>query len=116
MLHFQALAIYLSDPYRIQTCNLLIRSQTLYSIELRDHFSFFALQSYCLFLNWQAFFQTFFKKIFRQVITTDIIYHNASGLSALARNQFNSQVARAQMTKITRAMKVAAHRGLYFTT
>jgi len=25
-------------------------------------------------------------------------------------------VARAQMTKITRAIKVAAHRGLYFTT
>ena len=25
-----------SDPYRIQTCNLLIRSQMLYSVELRD--------------------------------------------------------------------------------
>ena len=26
----------LSDSYRIQTCNLLIRSQMLYSVELRD--------------------------------------------------------------------------------
>ena len=34
MLENQALAIYISDPYRIQTCNLLIRSQMLYSVEL----------------------------------------------------------------------------------
>ena len=27
------------DPYRIQTCNLLIRSQMLYSVELRGRFS-----------------------------------------------------------------------------
>ena len=27
----------LSDSYRIQTCNLLIRSQMLYSVELRSH-------------------------------------------------------------------------------
>ena len=26
----------LSDSYRIQTCNLLIRSQMLYSVELRS--------------------------------------------------------------------------------
>ena len=26
----------LCDPYRIQTCNLLIRSQMLYSVELRS--------------------------------------------------------------------------------
>ena len=26
------------DPDRIQTCNLLIRSQMLYSVELRDRF------------------------------------------------------------------------------
>ena len=26
-----------SDSYRIQTCNLLIRSQMLYSVELRNH-------------------------------------------------------------------------------
>ena len=62
VLENEALATYKSDPYRIQTCNLLIRSQTLYSIELRDHFSFLALQSYCYFLNWQAFWATFFKK------------------------------------------------------
>ena len=28
------------DSYRIQTCNLLIRSQMLYSVELRSHLSF----------------------------------------------------------------------------
>ena len=27
------------DSYRIQTCNLLIRSQMLYSVELRNHFA-----------------------------------------------------------------------------
>ena len=27
----------LRDPDRIQTCNLLIRSQMLYSVELRSH-------------------------------------------------------------------------------
>ncbi len=27
----------LCDSYRIQTCNLLIRSQMLYSVELRSH-------------------------------------------------------------------------------
>ena len=43
----EALATYKSDPYRIQTCNLLIRSQTLYSIELRDHFFVLAVQRYC---------------------------------------------------------------------
>ena len=70
------------DPYRIQTCNLLIRSQTLYSVELRDHFSVFALQRYCLFLNWQAFLQTFFQKNFERDIHNDVIHHNAKGLDA----------------------------------
>ena len=31
---------FFCDPGRIQTCNLLIRSQMLYSVELRDRFSF----------------------------------------------------------------------------
>ena len=31
------------DPCRIKTCNLLIRSQILYSIELRDHYCLIAL-------------------------------------------------------------------------
>ena len=44
---FSTIASPLCDPYRIQTCNLLIRSQTLYSIELRDHFFVLAVQSYC---------------------------------------------------------------------
>lgn len=30
-----------SDRDRIQTCNRLIRSQLLYSVELRDHVSLF---------------------------------------------------------------------------
>ena len=30
-----------SDPHRIQTCNLLIRSQMLYSVELGDLFPLF---------------------------------------------------------------------------
>ena len=104
------------DPYRIQTCNLLIRSQTLYSIELRDHFFVLAVQSYCYFLNWQAFWATFFKKNYRHTTTAGIIYHNASRLDEVTKNQFSSQVASAQMTKITSAMKVAANRGLYLTT
>ena len=61
-IEFQPIGFLSSDPYRIQTCNLLIRSQTLYSIELRDHFFVLAVQSYCYFLNWQAFWATFFKK------------------------------------------------------
>ena len=32
------LAIFLGDSNRTQTCNLLIRSQMLYSIELWSHF------------------------------------------------------------------------------
>ncbi len=32
-------AFYVGDSYRIQTCNLLIRSQMLYSVELRSHVS-----------------------------------------------------------------------------
>ena len=33
----QSLILRLGDPHRIQTCNLLIRSQMLYSVELGDH-------------------------------------------------------------------------------
>lgn len=36
---------FLSDPDRIQTYNLLIRSQILYSVELRGH-SLFGMQKY----------------------------------------------------------------------
>ena len=46
-----------SDSYRIQTCNLLIRSQMLYSVELRSRgeqhnyapFSRLRVQSYVVF-------------------------------------------------------------------
>ena len=33
------------DPVRIQTWNLLIRSQMLYSIELRGHYQFFPFKT-----------------------------------------------------------------------
>ena len=39
------------DSDRIQTCNLLIRSQMLYSVELRSLFFPFAMQSYFHFLD-----------------------------------------------------------------
>ncbi len=35
----------LCDSYRIQTCNLLIRSQMLYSVELRSRANSFAIAS-----------------------------------------------------------------------
>ena len=47
----------LRDPDRIQTCNLLIRSQMLYSVELRSHisvgiiFTLFRLQRYVVYSN-----------------------------------------------------------------
>ena len=48
--HYRAL---IGDSYRIQTCNLLIRSQMLYSVELRSLaiISDLRLQNYCFFLN-----------------------------------------------------------------
>ena len=64
MLHFKALAIYLSDPYRIQTCNLLIRSQTLYSIELRDQFFVFSGAKILPFFELASIFANFFSKKF----------------------------------------------------
>ena len=64
MLHLQALAIYLSDPYRIQTCNLLIRSQTLYSIELRDQFFVFSGAKILPFFELASIFRHFFSKNF----------------------------------------------------
>ena len=48
------------DPYRIQTCNLLIRSQTLYSVELMGQFVLLLrVQSYAKFFNWQNFLPQF---------------------------------------------------------
>ena len=48
------------DPDRIQTCNLLIRSQMLYSVEPRDHF-LNAMQRYAYFLIQQNFFWFFYQ-------------------------------------------------------
>ena len=48
------------DPDRIQTCNLLIRSQMLYSVEPRDHF-LNAMQRYAYFLIQQNFFGFFYQ-------------------------------------------------------
>ena len=57
----------LSDSYRIQTCNLLIRSQMLYSVELANQRCFVSqfvsvlrVQSYCLFSVPPNFLATFF--------------------------------------------------------
>ena len=41
---------YVRDPCRIQTCNLLIRSQMLYSVELRGR-SQKSVQKYTFFNN-----------------------------------------------------------------
>ena len=53
---------FFRDSDRIQTCNLLIRSQMLYSVELRNH-------SFCLtgakvvtFFELASDFDSFFKK------------------------------------------------------
>ena len=55
------------DSYRIQTCNLLIRSQMLYSVELRSPaLSQLRLQSYNFLVNLpkvlKDFHTLFFKK------------------------------------------------------
>ncbi len=51
-------AILLSDSGRIQTCNLLIRSQMLYSVEPRSHFVSAKVH---FFINLQAFDVLFFQ-------------------------------------------------------
>ncbi len=56
---FSAIALSSSDPYRIQTCNLLIRSQTLYSIELRDHFRFLRCKVTAIFVICKRFCELF---------------------------------------------------------
>ena len=47
----QCFAFILSDPDRIQTCNLLIRSQMLYSVKLRG--LFLRVQRYNIFVTSQ---------------------------------------------------------------
>ena len=59
-------ALLFSDSCRIQTCNLLIRSQMLYSIELTNHahrsLSFpFATAKLVYFFESAKFFEHFFK-------------------------------------------------------
>ncbi len=61
---FSAIASPLSDPYRIQTCNLLIRSQTLYSIELRDQFFVFSGAKILPFFELASILANFFSKNF----------------------------------------------------
>ena len=51
---------FLRDSDRIQTCNLLIRSQMLYSVELRSLVSCLRLQRYAYFLFPPNFFRYFF--------------------------------------------------------
>ncbi len=61
----------LGDPCRIQTCNLLIRSQMLYSVELTDQafaqrsavvVSLLRVQSYYIFSSLPNFSVIFFRK------------------------------------------------------
>ena len=53
---------FFSDPHRIQTCNLLIRSQMLYSVELRSrYFSFASAKVYTILLS-RKFLGNFFQK------------------------------------------------------
>ena len=74
MLENQEFAIYISDPYRIQTCNLLIRSQTLYSIELRDHFRFLRCKVTAIFVICKRFCELFLKKIIDKFIRLALSY------------------------------------------
>ena len=55
-----SLKLLLCDSYRIQTCNLLIRSQMLYSVELRSRFATAKLQ---IIFQIQTFSLIFLKKI-----------------------------------------------------
>ena len=48
-----------SDPHRIQTCNLLIRSQMLYSVELGDQSSYSASASFLATLNLRSLILAF---------------------------------------------------------
>ena len=54
--------LMLCDSYRIQTCNLLIRSQMLYSVELRSRLFFFCDAKLGTFLILCKFFDNFFQK------------------------------------------------------
>ena len=56
-----SLKLLLCDSYRIQTCNLLIRSQMLYSVELRSRFATAKLQ---IIFQIQTFSLIFFEKKF----------------------------------------------------
>ena len=58
------------DSYRIQTCNLLIRSQMLYSVELANQrlLSLLRLQSYNHFLNRASFFVGILREILKFVV------------------------------------------------
>ena len=56
------------DRDRIQTCNRLIRSQLLYSVELRGRLIFYCGTKVCLFLYQTNFSITFL--IFRRDIAT----------------------------------------------
>ena len=57
--------LVICDSYRIQTCNLLIRSQMLYSVELRS--LCFTGAKVRLFFISANFSRIFFKKIIRLI-------------------------------------------------
>ena len=68
-------SLFLCDSCRIQTCNLLIRSQMLYSVELRSHLLFsrsLSLKSDCKDTKFFQMHQIFFDillKLFRMILS-----------------------------------------------
>ena len=69
----------LCDPDRIQTCNLLIRSQMLYSVELRNRFRIVVVSITCakveLFFDTASFEK---KKIAPKTFMNGLLVLNAS--------------------------------------
>ncbi len=61
------------DSRGIQTHNLLIRSQMLYSVELGSRASQMRLQNYYFFLNHQIFFDFFDFHLKITVIASDVL-------------------------------------------
>ena len=97
----------LCDSCRIQTCNLLIRSQMLYSVELRSHllFSGFSFpESECKSTNFfntdQIFFQIFFvsKNIYQSI---NILYRkkNQSSFPDFPLTPYTSRYKRSRISQ-----------------
>ena len=71
MISNQSFSIRCCDPDRIQTCNLLIRSQMLYSVEPRG-LSLNCDAKVRTFFYTTKCFHRFFQKNFKNIIITNI--------------------------------------------